>query len=291
MKKKCPGHGSISIRYMSIKKNKIFCSFLIIYILPFCFLYGEAGKVYFEEKKIEDKKIEIIVPISGITQAYNEYDIKAGFDGKVVAILPSLFDVVKASSPIVRLVTGEVAALLKTAKDENEKKEILKRWKGLFNYTDIQAPHDGIVTRIYVKDESFISKGDKIMTIARNMRVIAKNTEEIYIPLEKGLNGIVEDKKLGKYKLTLYNFIPDGKYFYKLFFDFEEIPQIKLGEKVEGVMMIAKKQSARVVPSDDIIEHNGKKYILLEFEPGLITSQEVEIAGFRLNYLRIKNGD
>lgn len=276
---------------MSIKKNKIFCSFLIIYILPFCFLYGEAGKVYFEEKKIEDKKIEIIVPISGITQAYNEYDIKAGFDGKVVAILPSLFDVVKASSPIVRLVTGEVAALLKTAKDENEKKEILKRWKGLFNYTDIQAPHDGIVTRIYVKDESFISKGDKIMTIARNMRVIAKNTEEIYIPLEKGLNGIVEDKKLGKYKLTLYNFIPDGKYFYKLFFDFEEIPQIKLGEKVEGVMMIAKKQSARVVPSDDIIEHNGKKYILLEFEPGLITSQEVEIAGFRLNYLRIKNGD
>lgn len=258
----------------------------IIPLLISLFIYSQ--NINFEENKILQKEIKINIPISGITQAYDEYDIKATFDGYITHMLPSLFDVVVSSQPLAKLVTAEVYALLKTAKDETEKKEILKRWKGLFKYIDITAPYDGIVTRIYVKPNSSIVKGDKIMTIARKMRLIAKNDAELYMTPEKELNGIVEKIGLGRYKITLKDFFAtEKKYFYKLLFDFEKIPDIKIGEKVEGTMIVAQKTSARVVPTSDIIEYNGRKYLIIEFEPGIITSTFTEISGFKFNYLKI----
>ncbi|HOJ86281.1 MAG TPA: hypothetical protein PLN68_05095, partial [Elusimicrobiales bacterium] len=267
---------------MSKKKIKIIliCSFL------FSLNLFSQEVLKFEEKKITDKKIFINSPISGVTQAYDEYNVTAPFDGQVTAIMPALFDIVNSSDAAIRMVSGEVSALLKTAKDENERKEILKRWKGMFNYSDIKIPEKGIVTKIYVKKDAFVNKGELLLTVARKMRVIAKNTEKIYVEIEKGLNGIIEDSKLGKYKITLKDFIPQEKYFYRLLFDFDEIPEIKIGEQVSGIMMIAERKSARVVPSEDVINYDGKKYILIEFEPGIITETDTEILGFKLNYLK-----
>lgn len=267
---------------MSKKKIKILISSFIFSLNLF-----SQEILKFEEKKITDKKIFINSPISGVTQAYDEYDITAPFDGQVTAIMPALFDIVNSSHAAIRMVSGEVSALLKTAKDENERKEILKRWKGMFNYSDIKIPEKGIITKIHVKKDAFVNKGELLLTVARKMRVIAKNTEKIYVEIEKGLNGIIEDSKLGKYKITLKDFIPQEKYFYRLLFDFDEIPEIKIGEQVSGIMMIAERKSARVVPSQDIINYDGKKYILIEFEPGIITETDTEILGFKLNYLKI----
>lgn len=267
---------------MSKKKIKILISSFIFSLNLF-----SQEILKFEEKKITDKKIFINSPISGVTQAYDEYDITAPFDGQVTAIMPALFDIVNSSQAAIRMVSGEVSALLKTAKDENERKEILKRWKGMFNYSDIKIPEKGIITKIHVKKDAFVNKGELLLTVARKMRVIAKNNEKIYVEIEKGLNGIIEDSKLGKYKITLKDFIPQEKYFYRLLFDFDEIPEIKIGEQVSGIMMIAERKSARVVPSQDIINYDGKKYILIEFEPGIITETDTEILGFKLNYLKI----
>jgi hypothetical protein len=271
---------------MPAKKFKI-----IITVLFFCSLklFSFEG-ITFEEKEITDKKIYLNSNISGVTQAYDEYNITAPFDGEVTILLTSLFDVVKTSQTVIKMVSGEVGALLKTGKDENEKKEILKRWKGMFNYSDITIPEKGIVTKIYVKQNSFVNRGDKLITIARKMRVIAKNDEKIYVNLEKGLEGIIEDSRLGKYKITLTDFIPkEDKYYYQLLFDFEDIPEIKVGEMVRGVMMIAQRKSARIIPNSDIIEYNGKKYILIEFEPGIITENETEVYSFKLNYLKMNS--
>lgn len=267
---------------MSRKKIKILISSFIFSLN----LFSQEG-LKFEEKKITDKKIFINSPISGVTQAYDEYNVTAPFDGQITAIMPSLFEIVNSSQVAIRMVSGEVSALLKTAKDENERKEILKRWKGMFNYSDIKIPEKGIVTKIYIKKDAFVNKGEVLLTIARKMRVIAKNNEKIYVEIEKGLNGIIEDSKLGKYKITLKDFIPQEKFFYRLLFDFEEIPDIKVGEQVSGVMMIAERKSARVIPSQDVINYDGKKYLLIEFEPGIITETDTEIAGFKLNYLKI----
>ncbi|MCX7648809.1 MAG: hypothetical protein N2Z60_09370 [Elusimicrobiales bacterium] len=157
---------------MSKKKIKIIliCSFL------FSLNLFSQEVLKFEEKKITDKKIFINSPISGVTQAYDEYNVTAPFDGQVTAIMPALFDIVNSSDAAIRMVSGEVSALLKTAKDENERKEILKRWKGMFNYSDIKIPEKGIVTKIYVKKDAFVNKGELLLTVARKMRMIAKNT-------------------------------------------------------------------------------------------------------------------
>lgn len=238
----------------------------------------------FEEKRIETKKMTITAEISGITQAYEEYDIKANFDGQIISIKPDLFDLIKSSQTIIRIVTGEVAALLKTATNEKEKADILKRWDGMFKYTDIKSPTDGIVIKRYVKPGDFVSKGDRILRIAKKMRVIAKNKNKIFTPPEIELNGMI-NRAFNKYKITLTNYIPDKDYYYTLLFDFDTIPDIKIGEKVEGVVMMANKQNTRVVPSKDVINYNGKKYLIIQFEPGLITEDETEVLGFTLNYL------
>jgi hypothetical protein len=290
LKKRCHGHGSLSAKYMLNKRIILYFIIGLVFI-PSLNMFSQnilISSSTFEEKRIENKKMLITADISGITQAYEEYDIKANFDGQIISIKPELFDVIESSEAIIRVVTGEVAALLKTATDEKEKDDILKRWDGMFKYTDMRSPTEGIVVKIYVKANDFVNKGDRILRIAKKMRVIAKNKNKLFIQPQIGLNGII-NRAFNKYKITLTNYIPNEDYYYTLLFDFDEIPDIKIGERVEGVMMMANRQNTRVVSSKDVINYNGKKYLIIQFEPGLITEDETEVLGFTLNYLSIKS--
>lgn len=240
-----------------------------------------------EEKEIMTKEISLSVEFSGVTHAYDEYDIRADFDGSVAFVYSSVFDVVRASETALRLVTGEVAALLKTAKDENEKKDILKRWKNMFRYSDIKIPSDGIITKIHIDRDSYIKKGDKLLTVAKKMRVIARSKNPFYMTPTQGLDGIVEDRAGRKYRVILSNYIMEDKDKWVFFLDFDAIPDLKVGEVVKGNLIIKTPTQARVIPNQDIFEYGGKKYILIEFEPGVITEKDTEILSFRYNYLKI----
>jgi hypothetical protein len=242
----------------------------------------------FEEKKIQNREITIETNITGVTQAYDEYDIKAPIDGEIISLNCELLDVVKKSQNIVKMASGDLGALLRTVKTEKEKKEILKRWDGMFRYTYISSPYDGIVTKINYKNGQFVNREETILTISKKMRVIAKNTDKLYMTPQTGLNAII-NTLTGRYKLTLISFTKENtEGYYRMLFDFDEIPSIKVGEKISAKMLLVKKTSTRVVPNEDIIEQNGKKYLLIEILPGVISEKETEIESFGFNYLKIK---
>lgn len=240
-----------------------------------------------EEKEIKTKEIELKIEFNGVTHPYDEYDIRAEFDGSIVFIYPTTLEIVKKSDPMMRMVTGEVAALLATAKTEDEKKEILQKWKNMFKYSDIKAPTDGIVTKIHVSNNSYVKKGDKLITIAKKMRVIAKNTKPLYMSPISGIDGIIEVDGIKKYNVKLTDFFKEGENSWRFFLEFETIPSIKVGSKVNGFLILANKTTTRVIPNSDILNYMGKKYLLVEFEPGIITETDTEIISFKYNYLKI----
>lgn len=278
-----------------------------IKVLPFFLVLNIYAEIKVQEnteytflidkyKQIETTDVTLKVPISGITKAYDEYTIYATFDGQVVYVMCETSDMVKDSQILMKMVTGELAALLKTTRTPEEKKYILKRWKGLFKYSDVKAPERGIVTRIFLKNGDFVKKGDKLLTIARKMKLIAKNDKKMYMPPEQGLNAVVETP-ISRYKLTLKDFIKDtnNSYNYTFIFDFDELPDVKIGEQLKGELFIIKKENVRIVKKEDVIDYNGKKFILIEFEPGVTTEDLIEINSFKLNYLKVnkkedKNG-
>lgn len=240
-----------------------------------------------EEKEIGTKEIMVNINFDGVTHAYDEYDIRAEFDGSVMFVYASNFDIVNASDTLMRVVTGEVAALLKTAKDPEEKKDILQRWKNMFRYSDIKVPTNGIVTKIHVDKDSFVKKGDKLITIARKMRVIAKNTKPLKMVPIKGLEAIVESQTARRYKATLTEFIRESDDKWRFFLDLDTFSNLKVGEKVKGILIVANKTATRVIPNSDVFEYAGKKYLLIEFEPGIISENDTEIVSFKHNYLKI----
>ncbi len=265
---------------MAKKTKEKFLLFLISFTIIFPILS-------LEEKEIKTKEIKLNVDFTGVTHPHDEYDIRADFDGSIAFIYSSPFDIVKSSDIIMRVVTGEMAALLGTAKDEEERKDILKRWKKMFRYSDIKAPSDGIITKIHISENSYVKKGDKLVTLARKMGVIAKNTKPFYMTPIAGLDGIIETQTGKKYRVILTDFIKEQENKWRFFFDFENLPQLKVGEAVKGILIVASKTATRVIPNSDLFEYAGKKYLLIELEPGIITENETEIISFKLNYLKI----
>lgn len=265
---------------MSIRGKALF--FIILLTSFFC-----SYTLAVDEKMIKTEDISLDVDVSGVVSAWDEYDIFAEFDGVVSSIIVDNFDVVKSSDVIMKILTGEMAALIKTAKDEDEKRDLMNRWKKMVGYSDIRVPTDGVVVRLYVKNDDVVKKTDKVVRIARKVRVIAKNKTPLKTELIPGLTTIMH-AGYKKYKLKLANFVSDSRGYYTFFLDFDSIPDIRIGEKIDGKLSIAYKKNARVVPTSDVVEWNGKRYLLIEFEPGIITDKKTEILSFKLNYLKLQ---
>ena len=125
----------------------------------------------------------------------------------------------------------------------------------MFNYTYIQSPYDGIVTKIKCKRGDLVKKDETLITISKRIRVIAKNLQKLHIQPQPNINTIVKGKS-EVYKLTLSKVIKENiEGYYRMFLDFDEIPDIKVGEKVSGKILLVRKTSTRVVPNDDLIEY------------------------------------
>ncbi|NLI10678.1 MAG: hypothetical protein GX447_08005 [Elusimicrobia bacterium] len=243
---------------------------------------GEA--VFGSEKEIETGDISVSAKIRGTPSAYETYDIYAPFDGRIDEVRSELFDLVYPQTTMARAVTKDMAALLDTANtsDPESKKQILKRWKGAFDYYDIKPQDPGIVVNVYVKPKDYVSEGDKLFTVAKRMQIIAINTEPIYSQLSTMMKAKMASVKDDGIKVDLYlkSFVPlkDKPFFYRLWMDIEELKdRIKIGETFEGTIFVGESKNAKLADRKDILIKDGKRYMLMEIKPGLISADKVEI--------------
>jgi len=209
-----------------------------------------------------------------------------------------LFDLVYPQTVLARAVNNDMAALLDTANtsDPQSKKQILKRWKGTFDYFDIKCPESGIVVHVFVKPRDYVKEGDKLFTVAKKMQIIAVNTEPIYTPLETMMKASMHSIKDSSVNIDLYlkSFIPfkDRQFLYRLWLDVEELKEgIKIGDTFEGELFIGKSENAKIVERKDVIIKDGKRYLLMEIKPGLISDTQLEILSPTKNFLppQVKN--
>ncbi len=236
------------------------------------------------EKEIDTADISVSAKIRGTPSAYETYDIYAPFDGRIDEVRSELFDLVYPETIMAKAVTKDMAALLDTANtsDPQSKKQILKRWKGSFDYYDIKPKDPGIIVNVYVKPKDYVNEGDKLFTVARKMQIIAVNTEPIYSHLATMMKASMASVRDDGVKVDLYlkSFVPlkDKPFFYRLWMDIEELKdRIKIGETFEGSIFIGESKNAKLVDRRDVIIKDGKRYLLIEIKPGLISADKLEI--------------
>lgn len=240
--------------------------------------------VFNAEKEIYDGTIEVRTKIRGTPSAYETYDVYAPFDGRIDEVRAELFDLVYPETVLARAVTKDMAALLDTANsaDPQSKKQILKRWKGTFEYFDIKPKEAGIVVNVYVKPRDYVKEGDKIFTIARKMQIIAVNTEPVYTPLAQMMKASMTSVRDNGVKVNLYlkSFVPfkEKPFFYRLWMDISELrDRIKIGETFEGELFVGRSENAKLVDRKDVIMKDGKRYLLMEIKTGLISDTQLEV--------------
>jgi len=293
-----------------MSKNKIF--FFILYLIfSNLLVFSQELEVlskdnvrFIEEKRIKIGDIEIKAGIKGVPSAYETYDIHATFDGRVDEIITELFDKVDKKTLLAKMVSKDMGAILDTANkaDPESKKEILKRWKGTFDYFNIFPTEAGIVTEIHVKPGDEVNKGDRLFTIAKKMQIIATNTEPIYSELSSGMKAnmfYIKNNDI-KVDLTLKHFIPlkNKKNYYRMWLDIEELKdKVIVGELFQGTLYIGQSKATKLIPKNDVIFYNDKRYVIMEIKTGLISEDEVEILSPTLTYIKpekseeVKNGN
>ncbi|GAB4029763.1 MAG: hypothetical protein Fur0012_04630 [Elusimicrobiota bacterium] len=245
---------------------------------------ADNSAVFNAEKEIYSGTIEVRTKIRGTPSAYETYDVYAPFDGRIDEVRAELFDLIYPETVLARAVTKDMAALLDTANsaDPQSKKQILKRWKGTFEYFDIKPKEAGIVVNIYAKPRDYVKEGDKLFTIARKMQIIAVNTEPVYTPLAQMMKASMTSVRDNGIKVNLYlkSFVPfkEKPFFYRLWMDISELrDRIKIGETFEGELFVGRSENAKLVDRKDVITKDGKRYLLMEIKTGLISDTQLEV--------------
>lgn len=281
-----------------MKKNNLYLG-LFFFLFSLILFSQETNflnksKKFFEEKRMKIGDIEVKAEIKGTPTAYDVYYIYAPFNGRIDEIMVELFEKVDKKTLLAKMVNQDMAALLDTANaaDPESKKEILKRWKGTFEYYNIFPDEDGVVTEIYVKPKQYVSVGEKLFSIARKMQIIAVNSEPIYSELKAGMRAKMSYVKNDDISvdLVLKSFVPlKGKEnYYRIWLDVEELKdKIIVGELFKGTLYLGKSTQTKLIPRSDVIFYNNKKYVMMEIKPGLISENEVEVLSPTLNYLKL----
>ncbi|PIS46571.1 MAG: hypothetical protein COT17_07965 [Elusimicrobia bacterium CG08_land_8_20_14_0_20_51_18] len=271
-------------------------SFFFVFAASVCaqeFSVSTAPISLAQEKTIKIGDIVITAEIKGTPSAYETYDIHSPFDGRIDEVMAELFDKVDKKTVLGRMVTKDMAAILDTANaaDPESKKDIVKRWKGTFDYYSITPEEPGIVTNVYIKPRTYVNKGDRLFTVAKRMQIIATNTEPIYSDLSIGMKSsmfYVKDDAV-TVDLTLKNFVPfkNKNRFYRLWLEVDELKErIKVGELFGGTLKIGESHDTKLLPKDEVLLYNGKRYVIMEVKTGLISENEVEILSPTMNYIR-----
>ncbi|HNW45265.1 MAG TPA: hypothetical protein PKI19_12230 [Elusimicrobiales bacterium] len=246
------------------------------------------------ETEIKAGGIEVYTPVSGITTAQETYEIYAPFDGRVEEVQVELFNFVTPTSILARVISMEMAALLDSSPD-GDRKQTERRWQDVYKYYDIKPETQGIVTNIYTSPRTTVYKGDRLFTVAKKVIIIGKNTAPLYSPLALGMTSDMHHYRTGEeYKTRLTNFIrlKDSPYYNRLWLEVLDLGNgIHIGEQFNGRLFVGANPATRLVPRKNLLERNGKKYLLLEVGTGLMTEEEAELTGTGERYLVIKSPD
>lgn len=238
--------------------------------------------------------IEVFTPVNGVTTAHETYDIYAPFDGRLEELRAELFNFVTPQTVLGRMVSNEMAALLDSSSEGN-RKQTERRWQDVYKFYDIKPEFQGIVTNVYAAPRTQVYKGDRLFTISRKVIVIGKNTRKLYSAMAPDMTAEVKHFRTGEaFSTRLTNFIPlkDSKYFNRLWLEVTDLKQgIRVGEQFDGTLLIGRNPDARIVPRRDLLQINGKKYLLLEVQTGLMTEEEAEITRVSERYLRVDSQD
>ena len=244
------------------------------------------------EREIRTGSIEVYTPVTGVTTAQETYDVFAPFDGRVEEVHVELFNFVTPQTTLGRIVSKEMAALLDST-TEGGRKQTERRWQDVYKYYDIKPEAQGVVTNIYTSQKTPVYKGDRLFTVAKKVILIGKNTAPLYSKLATEMTADIQHYRTAeKFKTRLTNFIrlKDSVYYNRLWLEVLDLRTgIRIGEQFDGSLFVGSKTGTRLVPRKNLLEKNGKKYLLLEVETGLITEEEAEINQTSNHYLEIKD--
>ncbi len=234
--------------------------------------------------------IAVYTPVTGITTAQETYDVYAPFDGRLEEVRAELFEFVTPKTVLSRMVSTEMAALLDASTTES-RKQTERRWQDVYSYTDVKPETEGIVTNVYVRPKTVVSKGDRLFTVAKKVVMIGRNTEPLFSALSAGMAAEMVHVRNpdDTFRTKLTSFIPlkDSNNLNRLWLEVTDLKQgIKIGEQFNGTLTVGKSSGAMLVPRGHIVESGGKRFLITEITTGLETAEETEILGHTSVYLR-----
>lgn len=240
--------------------------------------------------KFEKSDFEIYVPITGTSAAYEEYDIIAQFDGRMEEIFAEQFDYVGEKEVLATMVTTEMAAMIDTSHGLS-RKQMEKRWKGVFDYHSIRPGDAGVVTRVHVEAKQRVSKGDRLFTVARKVMIIAKNTEPVFSPVKNGLPAQMRYSRNENIKfetaVSRFMSLAPNSFYYRLWLDIKELnDDIIVGARFNGFLFLGRTEDSVIVPRSDIIRLGRRKFMLIEVNTGLVSESKAEITKTVDNYVK-----
>jgi biotin carboxyl carrier protein len=245
-------------------------------------------------RDIKTGAIEVVTPVTGVTTAQETYDIYAPFDGRIEEVQTELFNFITPATTLARIISMEMAALLDSTPDGG-RKQTERRWQDVYKFYDIKPETQGIVTNIYTSPKTTVYKGDRLFTVAKKVIMIGKNTAPLYSHLGQGMTAEIKHYRTDEqYQARLTNFIPlkDSQYFSRLWLEVLDLKNgIRIGEQFDGTLSVGSNPNTRLVPRKNLFLRDGKKYLLMEVETGLITEEEAEITVSPDRYLEIRTSD
>lgn len=233
------------------------------------------------QKSMKVGDIEVKTPVSGVTTAQDTYDIFAPFDGRVEDMQADLFQRVTPQTEICRMVSTEMAALL-DASTEEDRRQTERRWKDVYQYHPVKPESAGVLTNIYVKPHTRVLRGDRLFTVARKVVMIGRNTQPLYSKLAKGMPAVIESRRDRdeKYQAALADFVvfKSSPLFNRLWLEVPDTKEgIRIGEPYEGELTVGYSSKAMLLPRQELLEHGGRRFMLVEIKTGLETEEELEI--------------
>lgn len=241
------------------------------------------------QSAIKTGDITVVTPVTGITTAQETYDVFAPFDGRVEEIHSELFSFATTRTILARMVSTEMAALLDSS-PEDSRKQTARRWKDVYEYTEIKPETQGVVTNVYAEPRTKVNKGDRLFTIAKKVVVIGRNTEPLYSALGAGMTAKVSHARTGaEFDTRLVNFLKlKGSPLYnRLWLEVTDLKDgIKIGEQFDGTLFVGKSEDAMLVPRAHLVSSGGKRFLITEVKTGLETAEETEILGHSSVYLQ-----
>lgn len=238
---------------------------------------------------IKTGDITVVTPVTGITTAQETYDVFAPFDGRVEEIHSELFSFATVKTTLARMVSTEMAALLDSSTEES-RKQTERRWKDVYEYTDIKPETQGVVTNVYAEPRTKVNKGDRLFTIAKKVVVIGRNTEPLYSALAAGMTAKVSHTRTGEeFDTRLVNFLKlkGSPLHNRVWLEVTDLKDgIKIGEQFDGTLFVGKSEDAMLVPRAHLVGSGGRRFLITEVKTGLETAEETEILGHSSVYLQ-----